>query len=89
MLFDRLSDCWLHRLFVDNNYGTFLCKQGQFQQAYSQFEQALQSKHAYYHQADTLENIILCAKSEPNSQKFNEAFAQLEKLDKIKADKLR
>lgn len=74
---------------VLNNYGTFLCKQGQFQQAYSQFEQALQSKHAYYNQADTLENIILCAKSEPNSQKFNEAFAQLEKLDKIKADKLR
>ena len=53
------------------------------------YEQALQSKHAYYHQADTLENIILCAKSEPNSQKFNEAFAQLEKLDKIRADKLR
>ncbi|MDQ6569494.1 MAG: tetratricopeptide repeat protein, partial [Haemophilus parahaemolyticus] len=74
---------------VLNNYGTFLCKQGQFQQAYLQFEQALQSKHAYYHQADTLENIILCAKSEPNSQKFNEAFAQLGKLDKIRADKLR
>lgn len=74
---------------VLNNYGTFLCKQGQFTQAYQQFEQAIQSQQAYYHQADTLENIILCAKSEPNSQKFNEAFAQLEKLDKIRADKLR
>ena len=58
----------------------FLCKQGQFQQAYSQFEQALQSKHAYYHQADTLENIILCAKSEPNSQKINEALTALSKI---------
>lgn len=74
---------------VRNNYGTFLCKQGLFSQAYQQFEQAIQSKQAYYHQADTLENIILCAKSEHNSQKFNEAFAQLEKLDKIRADKLR
>ena len=57
------------------------------QKAYQ--KQALQSKHAYYHQADTLENIILCAKSEPNSQKINEALAQLAKLDKIRADKLR
>lgn len=74
---------------VLNNYGTFLCKQGQFQQAYQQFEQAVKSPKTYYHQADSLENIILCAKKEPNPQKVNETLTQLEKLDKARANLLK
>ncbi|MEG9530388.1 type IV pilus biogenesis/stability protein PilW [Mannheimia indoligenes] len=74
---------------VLNNYGTFLCKQGQFQQAYQQFEQAVKSPKPYYHQADSLENIILCAKKEPNPQKVNETLTQLEKLDKARANLLK
>lgn len=74
---------------VLNNYGTFLCKQGQFRQAYHQFEQAVQSKQPYYHQADSLENIVLCARKEPNPAKVAEALARLEKLDKARAEKLR
>ncbi|RGE47510.1 fimbrial protein [Mannheimia granulomatis] len=70
---------------VLNNYGTFLCKQGQFQQAYQQFEKAIQSPKPYYHQADSLENIILCAKKEPNPQKVAETLTQLEKLDSPRA----
>lgn len=70
---------------VLNNYGTFLCKQGQFQQAYHQFEQAVESEAPYYHQADTLENIILCAKKEPNLNKITETLTKLEKLDKQRA----
>ncbi|AWI50895.1 type IV pilus biogenesis/stability protein PilW [Actinobacillus porcitonsillarum] len=74
---------------VLNNYGTFLCKQGQFQQAYQQFEKAVSSEQPYYHQADSLENIILCAKSESNLAKVQEAINQLEKLDKVRANQLR
>lgn len=70
---------------VRNNYGTFLCKQGQFQQAYQQFEMAIQSDEPYYHQADSLENIILCAKKEPNPNKITETLTKLEKLDKNRA----
>lgn len=74
----RLSQ---NRPDVLNNYGTFLCKQGQFESAYRQFELALKSEQPYYHQADTLENIVLCAKQEPNLTKAQAALAQLEKLD--------
>lgn len=74
---------------VRNNYGTFLCKQGQFQQAYQQFEQAVASPKPYYHQADSLENIILCAKTEPNPQKVAETLIELEKLDKPRATLLK
>lgn len=74
---------------VVNNYGTFLCKQGEFTQAYQQFDQALNSEHPYYHQTDTLENIILCAKQERNTTKIAETLQQLSKLDKAKADALR
>lgn len=82
----RLSDS---RPDVLNNYGTFLCKQGQFQQAYQQFEQAVKSPEPYYHQADSLENIVLCAKAEPNQAKMQQALAQLEKLDQARAATLR
>ncbi|MBR0574311.1 type IV pilus biogenesis/stability protein PilW [Pasteurella atlantica] len=71
-----------------NNYGTFLCKQAQFKQAYNLFEQALTSKQSYYHQADTLENIILCAKGEKNHTQMNNALIQLRKIDKERAEKI-
>lgn len=82
----RLSD---NRPDVLNNYGTFLCKQGQFKQAYQQFETAVKSPKPYYHQADSLENIILCAKKEPNWQKVTETLTELEKLDKPRATLLK
>lgn len=74
---------------VMNNYGTFLCKQGKFDAAYQQFEQALQSKQPYYYQADTLENIVLCADKQPNLNRKNDALAQLEKWDSERARKLK
>ena len=74
---------------VLNNYGTFLCKQGKFSSAYQQFEQALQSKQPYYHQADTLENIVLCAKQAKNQTKASEALQQLEKLAPERAENLK
>lgn len=69
-----------------NNYGTFLCKQSKFSQAYIQFEQALQGEN-YYHQADTLENLALCAKQENNLEKFTIAVQQLSALDPARAVK--
>ncbi len=74
---------------VLNNYGTFLCKQKQFDKAYQQFETALTSQEAYYNQADTLENIALCANMEKNVAKQNEALEALAKLDQTRVDKLR
>ena len=74
---------------VLNNYGTFLCKQKQFAKAYQQFGTALTSQEAYYNQADTLENIALCANMEENVAKQNEALEALAKLDQTRADKLR
>lgn len=71
---------------VRNNYGTFLCEQGKFAQAYGQFEQALSEQH-YYHQADTLENIYLCAKRENAVEKLDFALKQLAALDPARAAK--
>ncbi|WP_373766867.1 type IV pilus biogenesis/stability protein PilW [Glaesserella sp.] len=74
---------------VLNNYGTFLCKQKQFDKAYQQFETALTSQEAYYNQADTLENIALCANMAKNGLKQQEALAKLDKLDGERATTLR
>lgn len=74
---------------VLNNYGTFLCKQGKFEEAYRQFEAALQSEQPYYHQADTLENIALCAHSAKHSEKQQDAMSRLEKLSQEKAQQLK
>lgn len=73
---------------VRNNYGAFLCRQGKFEQAYAQFEQALQSNAPYYHQADTLENLALCAARQPNALKQAEALSRLRKLDHKRAEQL-
>lgn len=45
---------------VYNNYGTFLCKQGEFQRADVLFNQAI-DKPNYYAVAETYENAGLCA----------------------------
>ena len=74
---------------VLNNYGTFLCKHGKFEQAYQQFEQALKSQSPYYHQADTLENQVLCASQQPNKNKMLETLSLLEKQDQPRSAKLK
>ncbi|MDH2998494.1 type IV pilus biogenesis/stability protein PilW [Pasteurellaceae bacterium LFhippo2] len=79
----------LARPDVLNNYGAFLCKQGKFDQAYQQFDLALKSSLPYYHQADTLENIILCAHQAKNVDKKIEALQNLEKLDEERAKNLK
>lgn len=74
---------------VLNNYGTFLCKQGKFDIADMQFEQALKSQSHYYHQADTLENRALCAFQAKHKEKAAQFLIQLEKLDQERASKLK
>lgn len=77
----------LSRLKPDvlNNYGTFLCKQQKFEQAFSQFEQALTSSERYYHQADTLENIALCARQAQQRERFNQVLQDLREIDENRA----
>lgn len=74
---------------VLNNYGAFLCRQGNSKQANQVFEQALNTERPYYSAADTLENMVLCAKAD-NDQAKVEAFLQrLENYDKARAQVLK
>lgn len=73
---------------VLNNYGTFLCEQGLFKQAYQQFEQALTKEQSYYHQADSWENIALCAKKAQDFERFEQAWQQLYSLEPERAKAL-
>ena len=71
-----------------NNYGTFLCSQGKFHAAYQQFNLALSTPN-YYRQADTYENMALCALAENNERVYRESLALLEKTDAGRAQRLR
>lgn len=70
-----------------NNYGAFLCSQGEINAAFGAFEQALIQKN-YYRQADTLENMALCAKAAGENTRFQEALKQLQKIDAARAQNL-
>lgn len=64
---------------VLNNFGAFLCAQGEYQAAYKQFTQALNSPQ-YYHQADSYENLALCALSAKDQKIYQENLTALEKI---------
>ena len=70
-----------------NNFGAFLCGRGEFVQAYEQFEAALSSPN-YYRQADTYENIALCAQAENRRELYQQAFDKLRQIDAHRAEKL-
>ncbi len=72
---------------VFNNFGAFLCSQGEYQAAYEQFKQALKSPN-YYHQGDTYENLALCALSAKDHQIYRENLTALEKIEPMRAKKL-
>ncbi|WP_101775314.1 type IV pilus biogenesis/stability protein PilW [Pasteurella oralis] len=72
---------------VLNNYGVFLCKQAKFEQAYTQFNHALATAN-YYQQADTYENIILCAFSAKDSERYQQNLQLLAQIDASRAQKL-
>ena len=56
-------------------------------QAYEQFEAALSSPN-YYRQADTYENIALCAQAENRRELYQQAFDKLRQIDAHRAEKL-
>lgn len=56
-----------------NNYGTFLCRQGRYQQAEQQFKLAVSDKN-YLKDASAYENAGLCALLVPNRQKARQYF---------------
>ncbi|MFC5077915.1 lipoprotein NlpI [Vibrio thalassae] len=58
---------------VYNNYGTFLCKQGEYQTADVLFNQAI-NKPNYYAVAETYENAGLCALKAHKSQQAKYYF---------------
>lgn len=71
---------------VHNNFGTFLCSQKKFEQAQQQFELALNSPN-YYHQADTFENIVLCAYSAQKMDIYQQTLEKLRQIDGKRAEK--
>ena len=73
---------------VYNNFGAFLCGQGEFEQAYSQFNAALAAPN-YYHQADTYENMALCAFAGKQTDVYQQALDKLRQVDPSRAEKLR
>lgn len=70
-----------------NNFGAFLCGQGEFQQANQQFELALASP-SYYRQADTYENMALCARALNQIEAYQQAMEKLRQMDANRAEKL-
>lgn len=70
-----------------NNFGTFLCSQGEFKKAFEEFELALSSPH-YYRQADTYENMALCAQAANQSDVYQQALHNLRQIDANRAEKL-
>lgn len=72
---------------VYNNFGTFLCGQNRFEQAQAQFEQALNAPN-YYRQADTLENMVLCAYSAKKREIYQQTLQKLRQIDRKRAEKL-
>jgi len=73
---------------VYNNFGAFLCGQGEFEQAYLQFNAALAAPN-YYHQADTYENMALCAFAGKQTDVYQQALEKLRQVDPSRAEKLR
>ena len=71
---------------LHNNFGTFLCRQNQFEQAQQQFQLALNSPN-YYHQADTFENMVLCAYSAQKMDIYQQALQKLRQTDSKRAEK--
>ena len=69
-------------------FGAFLCGQGEFEQAYSQFNAALAAPN-YYHQADTYENMALCAFAGKQTDVYQQALDKLRQVDPSRAEKLR
>lgn len=72
---------------VHNNFGTFLCRQGEFEQANTQFELALVSPN-YYRQADTYENMALCALALNRADAYQRAINKLWQIDVNRVEKL-
>lgn len=56
-----------------NNYGTFLCRQGKYQQAEQQFQRAVADSN-YLNTASAYENAGLCALLIPNQQQAQSYF---------------
>ena len=73
---------------VYNNFGAFLCGQGELEQAYSQFNAALATPN-YYHQADTYENMALCAFAGKQTDVYQQSLEKLRQVDPSRAEKLR
>lgn len=72
---------------IHNNYGAFLCQQGNYKQAQQQFNQAL-SIDSYHQQTETYQNITLCAYQENNQPLFQQGLEKLQRLSTIKAEQL-
>lgn len=93
-LWEKAQTAYLTALKLDenqgdvlNNYGVFLCERGEFEQAYLHLQKALEAK-AYYQQADTYENLAICAFSANNTALYQENLQRLTHLQPERAKQL-
>lgn len=63
-----------------NNYGTFLCRQGEYEKAETYFLKAVKDMQ-YVHTAGAYENAGLCALAIPNNEKAKLYFSKALKQD--------
>lgn len=73
---------------IYNNYAAFLCQQGNFAEAFKNFDLALKSPD-YYRLAQTYENTALCAHQASDLPRQNEALVKLSYIDSQQADRLK
>lgn len=72
---------------VLNNYGTFLCRHKQYEEAISYFLKATQDAH-YLHSAGAYENAGLCAEAIPNNTKAEFYFEKALEQDPLRKQSL-
>lgn len=70
-----------------NNYGTFLCRQGEYQKAESYFLKAIKDEQ-YLHTAGAYENAGLCSLAIPDREKAKKYFASAINQDPSKRSSL-
>ncbi len=70
-----------------NNYGTFLCRRGRYEQAETQFLKAIEDPN-YTQSAEAYENAGLCVAQIPKMDKAKEYFEKAVRIDPRRTDAL-
>lgn len=85
--YKRAIDKAMHKGAQYNNYGAFLCRQGEYRQAERYFLKAVEDEH-YIHTAGAYENAGLCVLSIPDTAKAKTYFKKALEQDPMRKQSL-